>query len=53
MPELRVNTAKLKLQNNQVVTAISWLQDADTIDFLQVQWDLRRCMDSLRARCAG
>ena len=34
MPEIRVNTAKQKLQNNQVVTTISGLQDADTIDFL-------------------
>ena len=34
MPEIRVNTAKQKLQNNQVVTTISGLQNADTIDFL-------------------
>jgi 4-hydroxy-2-oxoheptanedioate aldolase len=34
VPEIRVNTAKQKLQNNQVVTTISGLQDADTIDFL-------------------
>ena len=34
MPEIRVNPAKQKLQNNQIVTTISGLQDADTIDFL-------------------
>lgn len=34
MPEIRVNTAKQKLQNNQVVTTISGLQSADIIDFL-------------------
>ena len=34
MPEIRVNTAKQKLRNNQVVTTISGLQNADTIDFL-------------------
>ena len=34
MPGIRANTAKQKLQNNQVVTTISGLQNADTIDFL-------------------
>lgn len=34
MPEIRVNTAKQKLQNNRVVTTISGLQSADIIDFL-------------------
>ena len=34
MPTIRPNTAKLKLQKNQVVTTISGLQNADTIDFL-------------------
>ena len=34
MPEIRANKAKQKLQNNQVVTTISGLQNADTIDFL-------------------
>ena len=34
MPGIRVNTTKQKLQNGQVVTTISGLQNADTIDFL-------------------
>ena len=34
MPGIRANTAKEKLRNNQIVTTISGLQDADTIDFL-------------------
>jgi len=34
LPGIRVNNAKQKLQNNQVVTTISGLQTADTIDFL-------------------
>jgi len=34
VPGIRANTAKQKLQNNQVVTTISGLQNADTIDFL-------------------
>ena len=34
MPEIRANNAKQKLENNQVVTTISGLQNADTIDFL-------------------
>ena len=34
MPGIRVNTAKQKLQNKQVVTTISGLQNSDTIDFL-------------------
>ena len=34
MPGIRLNTAKQKLQKNQVVTTISGLQNADTIDFL-------------------
>lgn len=34
MSGIRVNTAKRKLQDNQIVTTISGLQDADTIDFL-------------------
>ena len=34
MPVIRANTAKQKLQNNQIVTTISGLQNADTIDFL-------------------
>ena len=34
MTEIRVNKAKQKLQNKGVVTTISGLQNADTIDFL-------------------
>ena len=34
MPAIGTNAAKQKLQNNQVVTTISGLQDADIIDFL-------------------
>ncbi len=34
MPQIRPNVAKEKLQNNQVVTIISGLQNADVIDFL-------------------
>ena len=34
MPAIRNNVAKQKLQNNQLVTTISGMQDADTIDFL-------------------
>ena len=34
MPGIRANKAKQKLQNNQVVTTISGLQNADTVDFL-------------------
>ena len=34
MPGIRPNTAKQRLQNNQVVTTISGLQNAGTIDFL-------------------
>ena len=34
MPGIRSNAAKEKLNNNQIVTTISGLQNADTIDFL-------------------
>jgi 4-hydroxy-2-oxoheptanedioate aldolase len=34
VPGIRANKAKQKLQNNQVVTTISGLQNADTVDFL-------------------
>ena len=34
MPGIRINGAKQKLQNGQIVTTISGLQNADTIDFL-------------------
>lgn len=34
MPGIRVNSAKQKLENGQIVTTISGLQNADTIDFL-------------------
>ena len=34
MPGIRANKAKQKLQNNEVVTTISGLQNADTVDFL-------------------
>ncbi len=34
MPSIRANTAKQKLQNNQVTTTISGLQNADVIDYL-------------------
>ena len=34
MAQIRVNKAKQKLQNGEVVTTISGLQNADTIDFL-------------------
>ena len=34
MPGIRINAAKQKLQNGQIVTTISGLQNADTIDFL-------------------
>jgi len=34
VPGIRTNKAKQKLQNNQVVTTISGLQNADTVDFL-------------------
>ena len=34
MASIRVNRAKQKLQNNQLVTTISGLQDSDIIDFL-------------------
>jgi 4-hydroxy-2-oxoheptanedioate aldolase len=34
VPSIRANTAKQKLQNNQVTTTISGLQNADVIDYL-------------------
>ena len=34
MPDLRINPAKQRLKEGKVVTTISGLQDADTIDFL-------------------